>query len=286
MKRLLLILCICILLSGCCAPAAQVDIAATTLPVWQFTSILCQGTGLRVTRLVSESVSCLHDYTLTVAQSRSLEAARLVVVSGAGLEDFMENVLQDKNTVEAAISIPLLDSCGDHDHADHAHSHDPHIWLSPAAAMQMAKNICAGLAESYPEHALIFEENLQSLLSELQKLLDYGRRQLTDLSSRELITFHEGFAYFAQCFDLTILAAIEEESGSEVSAQELIGLIHLVKSHQVPAVFTEENGSDASARIISRETQIPVYTLSMAMAGDDYFSAMYRNIDTIREALG
>lgn len=29
-----------------------------------------------------------------------------------------------------------------------------------------------------------------------------------------------------------------------------------------------------------------VYSLDMAMAGDSYFDAMYRNIDTVKEALG
>ena len=29
-----------------------------------------------------------------------------------------------------------------------------------------------------------------------------------------------------------------------------------------------------------------MYTLNMAMAGDDYFAAMYHNIQTIKEAMG
>jgi ABC-type Zn uptake system ZnuABC Zn-binding protein ZnuA len=101
-----------------------------------------------------------------------------------------------------------------------------------------------------------------------------------------MITFHDGFGYFAQAFDLEILQAIEEESGSEASAQELISLIATVQEHQLPALFTERNGSVSAADIIAAETGATIYALDMAIAGEDYFQAMYHNIDTVKEALG
>ena len=106
------------------------------------------------------------------------------------------------------------------------------------------------------------------------------------LNVGNLVTFHDGFSYFAQAFDLTILEAVEEESGSEASAQELKHLIGVVRENDLPAIFTERNGSTSAAGVISRETGVTVYSLDMAMAGDSYFDAMYRNIDTIKEALG
>lgn len=294
MKTTSLIL-ICVLLigvlSGCTGQAETADIAATTLPVYQFTSMLCEGTGLTVTRLVTESVSCLHDYSLNVRQVKAAESADLIVINGAGLEEFMEDVLDGKQRIDASAGIALLESCHDHQHAHaedghiHDHEQDSHIWLSPANAMVMAENICTGLKAQYPAHADTFENNLTSLLAQLQDLLDYGKSQLADLSCREIITFHDGFAYFAHCFDLEILAAVEEESGSETSAHQLIELIELVEHHSLPAIFTETNGSDASAKVIAAETGAALYTLDMAMAGDDYFAAMRHNIDTLREAL-
>ena len=100
------------------------------------------------------------------------------------------------------------------------------------------------------------------------------------------MTFHDGFSYFAQAFNLTILEAVEEESGSEASAQELKHLTGVVRENDLPAIFTERNGSTSAAGVISQETGVTVYSLDMAMAGDSYFDAMYRNIDTIKEALG
>jgi len=280
-----------------CASREYAQVAATTLPVYEFTSRLCEGTGITVSRLVTESVSCLHDYSLNVDQVRAAEAAEIVVINGAGLEEFMEDILADKATIDASENIGILeceeghehDHDNDHEeesHEGHHHEVDSHIWLSPANASIMAVNICNGLIHQYPEYAEVFASNLKALSSELEELRIYGETQLENLSCRDLITFHDGFGYLAHCYDLHILEAVEEESGSEASAAELKYLITEVRHHRLPAIFTEANGSVSAASVIARETGASVYTLDMAMSGDSWFDAMYRNIDTLKEALG
>lgn len=280
-----------LLLCGCSPAPGNAEIAATTLPVWEFTLRLCQGTPLGVTRLVTEQVSCLHDYSLNVRQVKAVESAQVVVISGAGLEDFLEDLLLDAPVIDASEGIPLL--CGEEDHGHathdaehHHHEEDPHIWLSPENAMVMAKNICTGLSLQYPSYASVFQTNLNTLQSDLEQLQRYGEDALAKLRCRDLITFHDGFSYFAQTFDLNILEAVEEESGSEASAKELIHLIDEIQAHTLPAIFTEVSGSTSAAGIIARETGCGLYTLDMAMSGSSYFDAMYHNIDTIKEALG
>lgn len=295
MKRILpLFLLLSLLLCGC-AQEAPAQIAATTLPVYEFTQRLCEGTGITVTRLVTEQVSCLHDYSLNVRQVKAAESADLVVISGAGLEDFLEDVLYNKRSIDASQGIELIvpeehhhDEEENHhaeSHDGHNHEQDPHIWLSPVKAQEMVRNICAGLTAFYPEHSELFSANEEALLQDLADLQSYGEETLANLSCRELITFHDGFAYFAQAFDLTILEAVEEESGSEASAKELIHLIEEVEHHNLPAIFTEVSGSVSAAGIIARETGCESFQLSMAMSGDSYFDAMYANIHTILEAL-
>ena len=286
MKRLSMFILLLFLLSGCAVSAPEADIAATTLPVYEFTAQLCQGPDLTVARLITEPVSCLHDYSLGVRQVRAVEAAGTIVISGAGLEAFMEDLLSGKDVIDASEGISLL-GC-EHDHHDDDHHHhetDSHIWLSPENAIAMCANICTGLEEKYPRHASLFRANLSALTADIQALADYGRQQLSSLSCRDLITFHDGFTYFAESFDLHILAAVEEESGSEASAAELKELIGLIDTHNIPAIFTEKSGSVSAAGIISRETGVTVFDLDMAMAGNSWFEAMYHNIDTMKEAL-
>ena len=293
MKKLPVILALLIALSGC-APTTPADIAATTLPVYDFTCRITAGSGLTVERLITEEVSCLHDYTLTVCQMKAIEGAQVVILSGAGLEEFLGDALDSAHSViDSSENIPLLEGGHHHHHEEdateeedhHDHEHDPHLWLSPAHAAMQAGNICAGLSRAYPEFSELFEANLDLLLADLQKLEEYGRQQLSGLASREILTFHDGFAYLADAFGIEIVEAIEEESGAEASAKELIHLIEEVRLHDISAIFVEANGSGSAASIIAAETGAALGTLSMAMSGDGYFTAMYENIDSLKEAL-
>ena len=291
MKRLMILIIIILCMLTGCAPQETAQVAATTLPVYEFTCRIVDGTGITVSRLVTESVSCLHDYALNVNQVKTAEAAELIVISGAGLEEFMEDILLDKPSIDASQGVELI--CPEeeaehdhaHDHEGHHHENDPHIWLSPVNAVRMAENICMGLIAQYPDHAETFAANLLTLTAELNALHAYGAEQLSQLACRDLVTFHDGFGYLAEAFDLHILEAVEEESGSEASAQELIHLIGIVEEHSLPAIFTEVNGSVSAADVIARETGANTFTLDMAMGGDSYFDAMYHNITILKEAL-
>ena len=284
MKKICLLLILSLLFFPGCSSNAQPEIVASTLPIYEFTAALCDGTNITVSQLVTEEVSCLHDYTLQVTQMRNVESADVVILNGGGLEDFLEDVLEKaSHVIDASKDLEL--SCGQH-HEGHEHAHDPHIWLSPKSAKQMCQTICTELSKLYPSHKAVFTSNLTALLSKLDALQTYGETELSNLKNRNLITFHDGFSYFAESFDLHILKAVEEESGSEASAKELIEIIDLINQHDLPAIFTEQNGSTAAAKVISTETGAKVYTLDMAMAGNSYFEAMYNNIRTVKEALG
>lgn len=284
MKKICLLLLLLLVFLPGCGKSETPEIVASTLPVYEFTEALCEGTNISVSRLITEEVSCLHDYTLQVTQMRAVESADVVVLNGGGLEDFLGDVLQNaERVIDASYDIEL--SCGHH-HEGHDHEHDPHIWLSPEKAKLMSQNICKELSDLYPAHKEQFAANLESLLDKLDALQSYGETELSGLKNRDLITFHDGFSYFAESFDLHILKAVEEESGSEAPARELIEIINLVKENSLPAIFTECNGSTAAAKVISAETGAKVYALDMAMAGESYFDAMYYNIRAVKEALG
>jgi len=228
--RILPVLLAILLLTACgSAPVEEGVLAATTGPVAQFAQAIVEGTDLTVRQVITDSVSCLHDYSLSVRQMKMTEQAELVVISGAGLEEFMEDILVDKNVLDCSEGISLLEMGSGHHHEEeshdhghgHHHEHDPHIWLSPVNAAYMAQNICAGLTANYPEYESIFNENLALLKQELEALQAYGESALAALSCRNLITFHDGFGYLADAGDWPKTESLDSFSGEDGGDQRM-----------------------------------------------------------------
>ncbi len=285
MKRQLLILIALMLtfLLWACDTDESVEILTTTKPVYEFTSLLCGGTDLQVKLLITDNVSCLHDYSLQVKQMRLVERANLIIINGAGFEDFLEDVIpKHKTVIDSSQNISLI--CAGEEHHDHSHQSDPHIWLSIANASTMAKNIAYGLCDAYPAHKAQIMENLQSL-NERFRELEQEADCLSLASCKKLVTFHDGFSYMADSYGLEILHSLEEESGSEASAAELIEIISVVRENHLPAIFTEVSGAASAAAVIQAETGVKVYALDMGMSQRGYFEAMQYNIHTLKEAL-
>ncbi|NCB64112.1 MAG: zinc ABC transporter substrate-binding protein [Clostridia bacterium] len=293
---------ILIFLLTACAPAqtagkTRLTISATTYPVYLFATAITEGVdGIEVKQVVNQPTACLHDYTLSVNDMKALEGADVVALSGAGLEDFLTSALGQTEAQVIDCSKGLtLHAADEHEeeHAGHDHGDeegDPHIWMDPNNAVHMLGNLAEALKELDPDNADTYETNYLAAKDAVNESYRDNLAKLTGLLDRNLITFHDGFHYFADAFHLTVLKAIEEEEGAETSAKEINEIVSLVEEYRIPAIFTEVNGSDATAKAIARETGVAVYPLSMIMSGDGtgvqpYLDAITANVDTILEAM-
>lgn len=274
------ILTICLVLSGCGAASSESrgdTVLATTYPMYYLCCRLTDGMeNVTVEALITEEVSCLHDYTITTTQMRLIDGADMVVLSGAGLEHFMESALasvSDDKLVDSSTGVELI---GD----------DPHIWMDPERYAQQGDNIAAALVEKYPEQKHIIESNAQILRQELLELKGRKTELLSSLDETNIITFHDGFLYFADAFGLTILAAIEEEEGAEPSAAEIRKICDLVEEYDLDTIYLEGTDVPNAAQIVKEEAAAKGRTLHhcylsmiMTQREDGYIAQMNGNID-------
>ena len=307
MKRpiLSMLLSVLLLRPGCAqAPSGSsqeegLTVLATTYPVYLFARTVAQGVeGVTVERLNTGSVSCLHDYTLSVDDMKKIEGADVIAMNGAGLEDFMDDALAASSAavIDCSQGVALLENA-DHIHEEgdggHDHGHwDPHYWMDPGNAAVMVRNLQEGFALADPDHGDAYARNGEEAAGQLPSFAGDCTQALEGAEGAALITFHDGFHYFAQALGLPLLASIEEEEGSEASAMEINEITQLVKEHQLPVIFTEVNGSDATANAISRETGCQVAQLTMLMDGPEegdlstYLEGVRSNVNTIVSFFG
>lgn len=277
MKRIFALLLALSLLLGMTACADEnaapegegLTVACTTYPVYLMAQAVTDGVdGIALELVIQQEISCLHNYTLTVNDMKTIEGADLIAMSGAGLEDFLSDALEGRTFVDCSEGVALLWN-------EEEQEDDPHYWLSPANAGIMAQNLAEAFGTLDPENAGAYLENAQAAEAELAGFRQELAGTVPADCSRELITFHDGFAYFADAFGFTIAAAVEEEEGSEASAQRIAELVDIIDGYQLPAVFVERNGSDTTAHSLVAERGVAIGTLDMGMsAADDTLSGL------------
>ena len=273
------------LLGICGAKAKPVEILTSFYPMYVSTlNVVGDTPGVDVTCLAEPFVGCLHDYSLTAGDMKKLARADIFVANGAGMESFIDKAVKQApslKVVEASKGIKL------------AFEDNPHIWVGISGAIQQVKNIAAGLAKADPERAGEYKKNAAAYVAKLEKLRTGMHAALDGLEGRDIITFHEAFPYFAGEFKLNVVGVIEREPGAEPNARELAETIDLVKKQKVHALFAEPQYPAKSAKVVERETGVPVSILDPVVTGprepaaarDAYLVAMRKNLDVLRKAL-
>jgi zinc transport system substrate-binding protein len=287
MNKILMVFFLWVILAGFACGAgegASRAIVTTFYPIQIAVMNVTAGVkGIGVVNLAASTTGCLHDYQLTPRDRAILAQADMVVANGAGMESFRESLLRLRTAtriIDASAGIDLLVTEG---------VTNSHVWLSPTRHIRQIQTIAAGLAAWDPVHADSYRANASRYEGELKALKARMDRELGELRTRDIITFHEAFPYFASEFGLKVVAVIEREPGTEPSAGELAALIRKVKASDVKAIFVEPQYPAKSAEAISRETGAVVYNLDPVVSGSvstsAYLDLMEKNLLQLRQAL-
>jgi len=134
-----------------------------------------------------------------------------------------------------------------------------------------------------------YDNNTTNFTNKLTELKNTMINELKGISSRNIITFHEAFPYFAKDLGLNIVATIEDGENTAHSPKELSEIITTVKNNDVKAIFSEPQYSDKMAQTIADETGVKIYKLDSIVTGefskDSYINAMKANLEVLKEAL-
>jgi zinc transport system substrate-binding protein len=273
------------LLGICGASAKPLEILTSFYPMYVSTlNVVGDTPGVKVACLTEPFVGCLHDYSLTAGDMKKLARADVFVANGAGMESFIDKAVKQSpslKVVEASKGMKL------------AFEGNPHVWVGISGAIGQVENIASGLAKADPDHAEAYRKNAADYVAKLDALRREMHAALDGLKSRDILTFHEAFPYFASEFNLNIVGVIEREPGAAPNAKELAETIELVRKQKVHALFAEPQYPSSSAKVIERETGVPVSILDPVVTGsrepdkanDAYLTAMRKNLGVLRKAL-
>jgi len=309
-------------------PEGKVSVVTSFFPLYDFAKTI-GGEHVHVVNLIPTGVEP-HDWTPKSQDMATISKAQVFAYQGAGFEGWTDDVLGGIDAdglviVEASEGISLMEASAEeaehaheaedadaHDahaedahaedahaeeaHAEEGHDHgayDPHTWLSPRSALQMAENVLNGLKRADPAHAADFEANYETLKAELEALDVAYTEKLSAVSNKEMVVSHQAFGYLARDYGLVQMPIMGISPEGEPTAQDLKEISEFVTEHGVKYIFTEELVSDRLAKTLASDLGVqtlplhPLEGLTEAemQAGETYVSLMEKNLEQLVTAL-
>lgn len=297
----------------------KLQIVTTIFPPYDFVRKV-GGDKVEVTMLLKPGMES-HSYEPTPKDIIKITNSDLFLYAGGESDVWVEEILEgsDKEVNSHALLQwvePLEEESAEgmqvkeHDH-EHGHAHseeehdhavhldeteyDEHVWTSPKNAMVIVDEICEQLSVLDRENAAYYRKNAAAYEEEL-KALDAAFETVVSQAGRSTLIFGDRFPllYFVKTYGLDYYAAFPGCSmETEPSAATIAFLTDKVKEEKIPVIFYLEmsNGKIAEAIAEATGAETAVFysghgiTAEDLLAGEDYLSLMYRNVETLKNAL-
>ena len=224
-----------------------------------------------------------HDVELSARDVERVRSADVVLYLGSGFQPALEDALDgsESSAVDLLAGLRLREATEEEEDLDV----DPHVWLDPLRYAEMSDRI--GRALGRVEQAAGFRTQLESLDDEFETAL-------AQCKHRAIVTSHAAFGYLTERYGLEQIAITGLSPEAGPTPRELEDVVEEVRAQGATTVFFETLVSPRLAETVARETGASTAVLNPLEGlteeefsrGEDYFSLMRANLQTLRQALG
>jgi len=222
----------------------RLKIATTVAPI---TSIVANIVGDRadVEGIVPEGTNS-HTFEPKPSVAELLSEADVVYINGLVLEEptkelAEENLKDGAEVVElGTMTIPESDYLYDFAFPKEEGKPNPHLWTDPTLARNYAEIAKDDMSERDPDNADYYAANYDKFSDLIDGFDKAMRTSFATVPKRELLTYHDAYAYFAKTYDWKVIGAIQVSDFEDPTPAEVSDLIDQVKARGVPAIFGSE----------------------------------------------
>lgn len=261
-------------------PAGRVSVVATTTIAADLARMVVGDAGEVVS--IMPPGTDPHDFSPSARQLELLQEADLVVAFGLGLEEGFEAALEsvEGQGVPIVWLAPALNPLpfepsdeieghdGDDENGEHDDDHDeldPHVWMDPVRVADALRIIGLRLESLIPSGG--WEARASDAAAEFLTL-DQGIQNIVSAvpgDRRLLVTNHHSLGYFADRYGFLVLGTVIPGGGTHgaPSSADIAGLVALITSTGVPAIFTEAGDTVDLAEAIAAEVPHDVSVISL-----------------------
>lgn len=224
----------------------RLRIVTTVAPITSIAAAVA-GDQADIEGLVPEGTNS-HTFEPPPRAAKALSRADLILVNGLKLEEPTKklaeaNLKSGAKIVEIGNQIlPESEYIYDFSFPKDEGKPNPHLWTDPTYAIKYAQAIRDALVQADGEHAAAYQANyaaFEAKAKELDAALRADQESLTT-DKRELLTYHDAYAYFAKTYGWKVIGAIQPQNFEDPTPKEVAALIDQIKAEQVPVIFGSE----------------------------------------------
>ena len=220
--------------------------ATTVAPI---TSIVANIAGDRadVQGIIPEGQDS-HTYEPKPSVAVLVSKADIVFVNGLKLEDptkdiAAKNIRKGGEVIElGTLAISPDEYIYDFSFPEAGGKPNPHLWTNPPMAKCYAAIAASAMSKADPANASYFMGNYSKFSAKVD-LLDQLMIEATagmPAQNRELLTYHDAYAYFSVHYGWRIIGAIQVSTFEDPTPKEVAALVRQIKAEKVPAIFGSE----------------------------------------------
>ncbi len=222
----------------------RLKVATTVAPI---TSIVANIVGDKadVEGIVPEGTNS-HTFEPEPSVAELLSTADVVYINGLVLEEPTKE-LADQNLRDGAEvvelgtkTIPEDEYIYDFSFPKEEGKPNPHLWTDPTLARRYAEIVKDDMSERNPDNADYYAANYKKFSALIDDFDAAMRKSFATIPKRELLTYHDAYAYFAKTYDWKVIGAIQVSDFEDPTPGEVADLIDQVKKEKVPAIFGSE----------------------------------------------
>lgn len=189
-----------------------------------------------------------HTYEPKPSVAALLLTADVVFVNGLKLEDptkdiAYRNIPKGGEVVElGTLTINPAEYIYDFSFPKDGGKPNPHLWTNPPMAKCYAAIAAAAMSKADPANASYYLDNYGKYSAKLDQLdqLMIEATAGVPAPNRELLTYHDAYAYFSAHYGWRVIGAIQVSSFEDPTPKEVAELVKQIKSEKVPAIFGSE----------------------------------------------
>ncbi|MFE8071516.1 zinc ABC transporter substrate-binding protein [Marinobacteraceae bacterium S3BR75-40.1] len=244
---------------------AGTTVVTTLHPLALLTAELAAG-QVEVKTMMSPNATP-HHYQMKPSERRMLAQADLIIWVGPNMEVFLQRLLGQQALATKSLALSEAVSEPEHERptndvrADHDHTgSDPHLWLDPGLAPQLAAAIADRLSQLPGVDAAIVQQRLTHFRNQLEASNRKLRQQFARLQQVDLFTYHTAFERFADFYGIPLAGTLTVTPERNPGAQHLAAVRDQLKAAQNACVLTEPQFSSDWWRNLVPGKQLQVVT--------------------------